>query len=432
MRTRLLLSVLLLLIAGGVCPSFVKGQTAKLRQVQVTGAKYLTEEQVAGLTGLTVGAQIGKQDLQDAADTLVRTGLFKTVNYKFDTHGDGVTVTYLIEENPRLEVSYDNFPWYPDAELNAAIKEKLPFFDGHLPEAGSTVEQATAALKAHVAQRDPQADVTHQVVVSAVSGASLQQFSLQGAAPLIESMRFSDPALAENLAVRAHLSEVLHHTYSRMTIDIFLSEQIRPIYEQQGYLKAKIGPPEVRLPSDAGGKLPEQIPVFVPCVPGEIYKWKGAEWQGNAALSSITLSNSLGLKPGEVANGQTIEGGWDRIREEYGHLGYLEAKLTPEAVFDDAARTVAYRVNIEEGKQYRYGFMTISGMSLAGERLIKEAWPLRENEIFDKKAFEEFLTKLETRRSTIFRDLPVHYDTVGHVLQTDPEKGTVEVLLDFK
>jgi hypothetical protein len=28
--------------------------------------------------------------------------------------------------------------------------------------------------------------------------------------------------------------------------------------------------------------------------------------------------------------------------------------------------------------------------------------------------------------------LPVHYDSVGHWLQTDAGKGTVDVLLDFK
>jgi len=32
----------------------------------------------------------------------------------------------------------------------------------------------------------------------------------------------------------------------------------------------------------------------------------------------------------------------------------------------------------------------------------------------------------------VFKDLPIHYDTVGHWLQTDPAKGTVDVLLDFK
>ena len=138
------------------------------------------------------------------------------------------------------------------------------------------------------------------------------------------------------------------------------------------------------------------------------------------------------MKPGDVANGQAIIGAWDRVREEYGQRGYLEAKVTPAAVYDDAAHTISYDVTIVEGMQYRYGEMTISGMSLTGERMIREAWTLKPGDLFDKKVFEDFLFRLESKRETIFKELPVHYDTVGHYLQTDPSKGTVEVLLDFK
>jgi outer membrane protein assembly factor BamA len=170
----------------------------------------------------------------------------------------------------------------------------------------------------------------------------------------------------------------------------------------------------------------------VPCVPGAIYRWKGAEWKGNAAISTITLTNTVGMKAGDVANGQTIEGAWERVREEYGQRGFLEAKLTPVASYDDVAHTTSYDVSIVEGPVFHYASMTISGMSLAGERMIQEAWGMKPGDLFDKKVFEDFLLRLDKHRETVFKELPVHYDTVGHFLQTDPAKGTVEVLLDFK
>jgi len=71
-------------------------------------------------------------------------------------------------------------------------------------------------------------------------------------------------------------------------------------------------------------------------------------------------------------------------------------------------------------------------MSLAGERLIRDAWTIKPGEVMDKVGFEQFLATLESHRENIFKGLPVHYDTVGHWLQTDPDKGTVDVLLDFK
>jgi len=408
-------------------------QTATLREIRVEGAKHLTEAQIASLTGVARGAQVGRKELQDAADALVRTGLFAKVNFKYDTYNDNLVVTFHIEEGPRLPVSYDNFPWYSDSELDDALRKELPFYDGHLPEAGQVVERAGAALKVFVSARDPQVEITHQVVLSPLSDGSEQQFAVEGPVPKISKLEFSDPKLAEDLTMRAHIAEIVGHPYSRMTINIFLAEQIRPIYQQQGFLQAKIGPAEVRLSGNPNQqKLEEQIPVFVPCVPGAIYKWKGAEWKGNAAISSITLTNTMGLKTGDVANGQAIEGGWERVREEYGQRGLLEAKVTPVAAYDDAAHTASYEVSIVEGPIFRYGSMTISGMSLAGERMIQEAWSMKPGDVFDKKVFEDLLFRLDTHRESIFKELPVHYDKVGHFLQTDAEKRTVEVLLDFK
>ncbi len=410
----------------------LSAQTATLHEVRVEGLKYLTEAQVISLSGLATGSQVGRKDFQEAADALVRTGLFAKVSFKFDTPRGAVVLVFHVEENPRLVVSYDNFPWYADSELDEAIRKGLPFYDGHLPEAGQVVERAADLLKAFVASRDSHIEIAHQVVLSPLFDGSEQQFSVEGPGAKIASLEFSDPKITENLGVRARLSDVVGHPYSRMSIDLFLAEQIRPLYQQQGFLQAKIGPPEVRLSGNPNQALSDRIPVFVPCMPGSIYKWKGVEWKGNAAISTITLNNKLGLKAGDVADGQAIEGGWERVREEYGQRGFLEAKVTPTPAYDDAGHTVSYEISIVEGQTFRYGSMTISGMSLAGERRIQEAWTLKPGDLFDKKVFEDFLFRLETHRELIFKDLPVHYDAVGHYLQTDAAKGTVEVLLDFK
>ena len=183
-------------------------QTATLREVRVDGAKHLTEAQIASLTGLAAGAQVGRKELQDAADALVRTGLFAKVSFKFDTHNDNLVVTFHIEENPRLPVSYDNFPWYSDSELDEALRKELPFYDGHLPEAGQVVERAAAVLKAFVSARDPQVEITHQVALSPLTDGSEQQFTVEGPVPKIARLEFSDPKLAENLAVRHTLQRL--------------------------------------------------------------------------------------------------------------------------------------------------------------------------------------------------------------------------------
>jgi outer membrane protein assembly factor BamA len=128
----------------------------------------------------------------------------------------------------------------------------------------------------------------------------------------------------------------------------------------------------------------------------------------------------------------TIEAGWERVREEYGHRGYLQARIDPTPAYDDQAHTVAYTIRVVEGKAYRFGTIVLTGLSSTAERRLRDAWPIAPGEVFDKIRFEEFLTKLQSHREEVFQDLPLHYDEVGHWLQTDDAKGTVDVLLDFK
>lgn len=407
-------------------------QTATLKAIHAEGMKTFTEEQVAALAGLNVNSQVGKQELQEAADLLLRSGFFAKVSYKFDTHNDAVTVTYHVEETPRLHVAYDNFPWFTDGELSDAIKANLPFYDGTLPEGGTVVDLAGNSLASFLTQHGLKAEVRHFVLSDPLLDVPVQQFQVEGVTQRITTIDFSDAALKGNMAVQQHLGDIRGKNYSRLAIDLFLHEAIRPIYQEQGYLRAKIGPAEVRLSGNPNQKFPEDIAVYVPCEPGALYQWKEAQWSGNEAVSTETLKQSIGMKPGDPANGMTIEGAWDRVRDAFGRLGYLDVKVTPTPTYDDQAHTVSYKVAIVEGKAYRYHDMTITGMSLAGERLIRDAWTIKPGDVMDKVAFEKFLTTLESHREIIFKGLPVHYDTVGHWLQTDADKGTVDVLLDFK
>jgi outer membrane protein assembly factor BamA len=429
------LSTLLVLLLPAGFPSAAQtpdAATAPLREVHADGEKLLNEAQVIAITALVPGGQIGRNDLQTAADRLVQSGLFTKVSFNFQTKVTGVLVTYHVEESPRIPVYFDNIPWFTDSALGDAIRNKFAFFDGTLPEAGAVVDQAGDVVKELLSSRGLQVSLEHTVIANPNGEGNVQEFHIEGTTFQITKLEFSDPSLLASKSVQQHLSEILGKPYSRMTIDLFLAEAIKPIYLQQGFLRAKLGPPEVRLSGDPNQKLPSQIPVYVPVSPGEVFRWKEVHWTGNTLVSEFTLNSLLGGKRGEIADGMQIEAGWDRVREEYAHRGYLEAKIDAAPAYDEQTHTVSYAVSIQEGPQYHFGKMILTGISPAAERKLHAVWPFAGGDIFDKAKFEELLAKLQTHQEQVFGELPVHYENVGHWLQTDAGKNTVDVLLDFK
>lgn len=404
--------------------------TARLGNIALTGNNTVRSEALRPVIGLELGAAVSKEDLQAASDRLVATGLFADVRYEYKTRENSLSVTYILKEAPRVPVYFDNLPWLADSELAEAIRKKLPFYDGTLPESGAVVDSAALAVYELVASRGIRGRIDHQLIASPFAEGNIHEFRLEGPTLDIARIEFGDPSIASSRSVQQHLKELLGKPYSRLTIDLFLGEQIRPVYLKQGYLRVRLGPPEIRLTGDPNLKLPAAVPIFIPVERGVAYKWKGARWTGNRTLSPFTLDGLVGLKPGDVADGMAIEAGWDRVREEYGHRGFLEPAINAAASYDEDG--VSYSVEIKEGAQFRMGEMVLTGLSASGERLVRAAWTVPSGEMFDKAKYEELLVRLETHPDRVFGELPVHFDEVGHWLRTDAAKGVVDVLLDFK
>jgi outer membrane protein assembly factor BamA len=219
---------------------------------------------------------------------------------------------------------------------------------------------------------------------------------------------------------------------------MFVLEQVRPAYLEQGYLQVAFGQPQARFTGDPNKPRPDQVLVVIPVKPGPAFHWAGAEWSGMTAFGPDALDGMLGLGVGEIANGNKIQAALDHVRSEYGRLGYLDLEMDAQPVFSEAEaggnllHKVTYRIALHEGPQYHMGEMVITGLSLAAERKLLAAWRIQKGQVFDNGFFENVVAELEQHKETVFGDLPLHYDQVGRWLRKNAEAKTVDVLLDFK
>jgi outer membrane protein assembly factor BamA len=408
-----------------------QSKKGKLTSIKIKGLHSYPEVQVLTVTRLHAGDLVAQEDLQAAADHLLQLGLFSAANYSFKSRGEDLDVTFDVTEAPAVAVSFDNIPWYTDAELIEAIQKSVPLFVGRAPQQGALVDEISAALQNYVAQRNPALSVAHDLINDPATDEPLQQFRVEGAGLTIGRVELGHPLAAESRSVQAHLATLVGKPFSRFAISLFLSEQVRPIYLERGHLRARFGKPEVRF-SGNPVKPPETVQVIVPIEPGPAFHWSGAHWSGNRALTAEWLDGLLALKTNELANGNSINAALARVEDDYGRRGYIDAKLAPDVRFDDAKALVRYDITVSEGRQYHMGEIVITGLSLAAERRLRAGWPIPPGTIFDRTKYEALLMDLQKQHAEFFGELPVHYDEVGHWLRPDPARSTVDVLLDFK
>ena len=425
----------LLLLATGLAPVRAQEQpTAKpasdhLVSISGSGSHRYSSDQVAAASGLHAGSTVTRDDLQTGADSLSRLGTFSSVQYRFTTVASGIKVEFQVVDAPSFPVSFDNFPWFSDAELNAALKAGVVLYDGAAPGSGTILDSMSATLESLLATRGVQAEVAHALVALPGGERRIQQFHVEGPALKVEGVEFTDALAKNDHAIRERVADLIGKPFSRSAIELFEFEQVRPIYLAHAFLRVKFGAVSTGFTGNPTKPLRDEILVVAPIDPGPAYTLSRITWTGNSVISSDELEKFVALMPGQVANGNRIELTWDHVRNAYGKLGYLDVNLVPTPAYDDKAASVSYAVSIDEGPQYRMGELVLTGLSLEGERRIRNAWNIARDAVFNSSIYEQFIVSGILQA---FVGLPVHYDKIGHFLEKDPKTGRVDVLLDFQ
>jgi outer membrane protein insertion porin family len=409
----------------------LSAQTSKLAQVKVTGSVKFPEAQIAAASGLTIGDAVSKDDIQAAANRLADLGPFTNVRYRFTSTGDTVSVEFTLADAPTVPVLFDNFTLFSDEELTQALKDAVGLFDGTAPEQGFILDSLTEALQQFLAKHGIQAAVERTYLAGPGESGMIQRFEIKGVAGLkVTAVQFGDPLATESRKLVEPARDLIGKPFSRFAVGVFAGEHVRPLYLARGNLRVQFGTPQARFTGNPNQPLPDNVIVFLPITPGPIYRWGGVTWNGNTVFIPQALVDFLGFAPDEVADGLKVEAGWERVRKEYGKHGYLDAAIYAEPLLDDSAARVRYRARISEGVQYRMGQLVITGLSLTAERLLIAAWRIPAGEVFDNSNFEEFLAN-QVKNKKLFGEHIVHFQRVGDLLQTNPQKKSVDVLLDF-
>jgi outer membrane protein assembly factor BamA len=401
----------------------------KIAGIETEGLQTLTAETVIATSGLKIGESFSVEAIDAAAERLVKSGLFKRVAYRTRNVGGNVTITFQLEEvkGQSSPVVFDNFIWFSDEELSAAIKREVLSFNGSAPDTGNTNEAIKKALQNLLAERKLPGQVEYNLTEHE------HLFRVAGVPMKICTLHFPGAqSVSEQKLIEAARSS-MDLEYSRQSAKIFPKYGLYPIYRELGHLRATFGEPVARPETNPDC---EGVDLTIPVNEGAVYSWVKAEWSGNQVLSAKELDAALGMSAGEVANGKKFDQGLSEIRKAYGKRGHIQVHTNETPQFDDATSRVTFKIAVNEGPQYRMGTVEFKGFTPVDAALLSEKWGLKSGEVYDRSYANRFLhVDADEILSRIFKarlsqGKPV--PNLSNQEQTDSQTLTVNLTIELK
>ena len=404
----------------------------KLVAVNVIGTTRYSSAEVLAASGLRIGEEVSDDDFKRASRQLGETGAFSDIAYSFSYSVAGTKVEFKLADSGKLlPAHFEDFVWFTDDELQRRIKAHVPLFKGELPGSGRMPDEVSDVLQAMLVEKDVPGHVNYVRTEGPSGHIESFDYSVSDVLIRVRKVLFTGANPAELPSLEQAAERMPDREYSRSTFNIFVLRRLLPVYYSRGYLKASFGQPQPMVVKETADEATDEpknltvVDVTLAVEPGQQYKLSRLEWSGNREVTTETLQSMVRLAPGQPANTVQLSDSLAEVRTLYGSKGYITASIKPDFQFDDAAGTVAIRLEVNEGSIYRMGDLEFRGIDNSLTAKLRAAWRLRQGDVYDATYLKEYLAKT-------IKLLPaaLDWDVTPHVAANTRDQ-TVDVDLQY-
>ena len=391
-----------------------------LARIVVTGSQRYREDDVVRATGLAVSTQVTADDLQNAANRLGNSGAFASVQFLFKPvlGGKGVEADFQVTDAEKyLPAVFENFVWFSDQELQAAVHQAVPLFKGELPSSGSMSDDVSVALAKFLASKGLPSEISYIMSANFGGPPTAYKFKVAGANLKIRDVVLTGATHMAPEQLAKAVDPLKGTEYLRSDVAVVLEKNLSPIYQQRGYLKFAINDIKPKVDDKS------QVTIETTLSEGEQYRLGGVSWSGNTLISSDELAKRITLKPGSPVDALQLDRDLSQVRKLYGKFGREAVIIKPVPAFVND--TVNYAFQVTEGDLYHMGKLEIQGVESEQAHKLEQVWKLAEGAPYDATYVHEFIA------NTVVK-VPGHKWTWKMLEQIDDPQKTVNLRLQIK
>ena len=406
--------------------AFAGAQTASrefpVDSIAVEGNRILTPTGIIAASGLKIGAKGDTPTFDAARDRLLATGYFETVGYKFkpSEKGSGYEVTFDVQEmQPLYTIRVEALGATAD-EITRYLKSKDPLFTGRIPGTQQVLDRTSREIEALLESKNKHEKVAGRIVI--VSAQHFEaQFTPARGLPNVSLVSFEGNKVVRDTTLQNAIAAVAFgQPYTESNFRALLDNQIKPLYEKQGYMRVTF-PKIVTAPSTQV----KGIDVKVTIVEGLPYKLGAVSVRGPMADESKHILRVAKIPPMATADFDQIRAAAVRVQNSLRNEGYLDALVTTDRNIDDNKRIVDVFIVPNPGPQYFLGKLIVKGLGLDAEAAIRKTWGVKTGEPYPGDYPDYFLKRIKDEG--IFD----HLGDTRSVPEINPDTHIVDVTLVF-
>jgi outer membrane protein insertion porin family len=411
-----------------------QSQEVRVEQVTIRGNRRIPESTIKIWISTREGDPYDPSTLDRDVRALYAQGHFQDVKvFSEDGTRGGKIVTFEVKEWPLiLEIKYEGLKSVQQSKILEEYRKRQIGLSKESQYDPVKARRAAAVVKDLLADEGhPDAQVRVETENISATAVSLIFKIDEGPRVRVADIQFEGNKIFSNSFLRSHMKYVkqvgLLTTFSSK--DIYHKEKLATdldrlrvlVYAEHGYLRAQFGQPRVEEVGEVGTWVPifghkgRGIKLIIPVTEGRQYTAGEVKIEDNAEFTAEDIKTVIGIKPGEIVRGPTINKGIENLKKLYGSRGYIQfsADVNPEwhDSPEDPGKGVAdLTFSMQEGKQFTLRRLEFIGNTFTRDYVMRREVLLNEGERYNQNLWELSLLRL---------------NQLGYFEQIKPEDATV-------
>jgi outer membrane protein insertion porin family len=333
------------------------------------------------------------KSLSEDLKAIYALGYFDEIQVEVETGSEGKTVTFKIKEKPTLRgVRFSGNTWvYEDDEIKEVISVKR----GSILNINVIQNDINRIEELYKEKNYHNVNVDYKIYDQKNNQADLEFIIEEGQKFEITKIvfegneAFSDKKLKKQMAT-SEKSLLSWFTSAGDLNEDNLQQDVAKItsfYQNQGYIQARVGDPEVEFKQN-------DIEILIKIDEGPRFKVGNVSIIGDLILPQEKLREHLKITEEEFFNRQILRSDVLKLTDIYADEGYAYADIAPRINQNSEKLMVDIEFDIEKGNQVYFEEIIISGNTKTRDKVIRRQLRVYEQELYSSSRLKRSVRNL--------------------------------------